>query len=134
MDIQTWLAFVSASSVLRVIPGPAILRVASYGPGRGWRAALPTAVGVALGDFTAMALSMPGIGVLLTASATLFTLLKLAGAAYLIWLGVQLWRSGGAVRAQAKTERAAMGRMIGPAWPVMALDRKSLAFVVALLL
>jgi threonine/homoserine/homoserine lactone efflux protein len=72
VDIQTWLAFVSASSVLRVIPGPAILRVASYGPGRGWRAALPTAVGVALGDFTAMALSMPGIRVLPAASALLF--------------------------------------------------------------
>jgi threonine/homoserine/homoserine lactone efflux protein len=72
VDVQTWLAFVSASAVRRVIPGPAILRVASYGPGRGWRAARPTAVGVAPGDFTAMALSMPGIGVLPATSASIF--------------------------------------------------------------
>jgi threonine/homoserine/homoserine lactone efflux protein len=133
MDIQTWLAFVAASAVLLIIPGPTILLVVSYGLGQGWRAALPTAVGVALGDFTAMTLSMLGIGVLLATSATLFTLLKLAGAAYLIWLGVQLWRSGGALRAQATTGRAAVGRMIGHAWLVTALNPKSITFFVAFL-
>ncbi len=51
--------------------------------------------GVTLGDFTAMTISLLGAGAraVLAASATLFTLLKLAGAAYLVWLGIQLWRA-----------------------------------------
>jgi threonine/homoserine/homoserine lactone efflux protein len=57
MAIETWLAFVAASTILLVIPGPTVLLVVSYALGQGWRTALPTAVGVALGDFTAMTLS-----------------------------------------------------------------------------
>jgi len=89
MTIETWLAFAAASAVLLVIPGPTILLVISYALGRGMRTALPVAVGVALGDFTAMTLSMLGVGALLAASSLLFTALKWAGAAYLIWLGLK---------------------------------------------
>ena len=95
MTIEAWAAFAAASAVLLVIPGPTILLVVSYALGQGWRTALPMAVGVALGDFTAMTLSMLGIGALLAASATVFTALKWIGAAYLVYLGVKLFRSGG---------------------------------------
>src|SRR5690349_22078864 len=97
MSLETWLAFTAAASILLVIPGPTILLVISYALGQGLRTALPVAAGVALGDFTAMTLSMLGLGALLTASSVLFTILKWAGAAYLIWLGIQLWRAGGAL-------------------------------------
>ena len=70
MSFESWAAFAAASAVLLVIPGPTILLVVSYALGQGWRTALPMAVGVALGDFTAMTLSMLGIGALLAASAT----------------------------------------------------------------
>lgn len=133
MTLETWLAFVAASSVLLVIPGPTILLVVSYALGQGWRAALPTSVGVALGDFTAMTLSMLGIGALLAASATLFTILKLAGAAYLIWLGVKLWRAGGTLDATPITEVTRPGRMVAHAWLVTALNPKSITFFVAFL-
>ena len=56
MAFETWLAFTAAAAVLLVIPGPTILLVVSYALGQGWRTALPMAVGVALGDFTAMTL------------------------------------------------------------------------------
>src|SRR5215831_17956188 len=95
MSIETWLAFTAATAVLLVIPGPTILLVISYALGQGMRTALPVAVGVALGDFTAMTLSMLGLGVLLATSSLLFTALKWAGALYLVWLGIQLWRAGG---------------------------------------
>lgn len=133
MTIETWLAFVAASAVLLVIPGPTILLVVSYALGQGWRAALPTAIGVALGDFTAMTLSMLGIGALLAASATLFTALKLFGAGYLIWLGVKLWRAGGAMEARPITAAAPVMKMIGHAWLVTALNPKSITFFVAFL-
>ena len=96
MSLETWLAFVAASAVLLLIPGPTILLVVSYALGQGKQVAFPVAAGVALGDFTAMTLSMLGVGALLSTSATLFTALKWIGAAYLIWLGIKLFRAGGA--------------------------------------
>jgi threonine/homoserine/homoserine lactone efflux protein len=133
MTIEVWLAFVAASTVLLVIPGPTILLVVSYGLGQGWRAALPSAAGVALGDFTAMTLSMLGIGALLAASATLFTVLKFAGAAYLIWLGIKLWRAGGSFDAKPRADRTSVAKMVGHAWIVTALNPKSITFFVAFL-
>lgn len=81
MTIEIWAAFAAASALLLIIPGPTVLLVVSYALGQGWRTALPMAVGVALGDFTAMTLSMLGLGALLAASAMLFTALKWIGAA-----------------------------------------------------
>ncbi|MFL5158056.1 MAG: LysE family translocator, partial [Microvirga sp.] len=112
MTLETWLAFTAASAVLLVIPGPTILLVVSYALGQGWRTALPMAIGVALGDFTAMTLSLLGLGALLAVSATLFTALKWAGAAYLIWLGIKLWRAGGALDAKPRTDAASALKML----------------------
>lgn len=133
MSIETWLAFAAASAVLLVIPGPTILLVISYALGRGMRTAIPVAVGVALGDFTAMTLSMLGVGALLAASSLLFTALKWAGAAYLIWLGIQLWRAGGTLEAKPRNDAAPAVRMLGHAWLVTALNPKSITFFVAFL-
>jgi threonine/homoserine/homoserine lactone efflux protein len=133
MSFETWLAFAAASAILLVIPGPTILLVVSYALGQGWRAALPMSVGVALGDFTAMTLSMLGVGALLAASATVFAVLKWAGAAYLIYLGVKLFRAGGALDATPRTDRASAAKMLAHAWLVTALNPKSITFFVAFL-
>jgi threonine/homoserine/homoserine lactone efflux protein len=133
MPIETWAAFAAATSVLLIIPGPTILLVVSYALGQGWRTALPVAAGVALGDFTAMTLSMLGIGALLAASATVFTILKWIGAAYLIYLGIKLFRAGGALRADPRTGAVSAAKMVGHAWLVTALNPKSITFFVAFL-
>lgn len=133
MSVETWAAFVLASAVLLVIPGPTILLVVSYALGRGWKVAAPVATGVALGDLTAMTLSMLGVGALLASSAGLFTALKWIGAAYLIWLGVKLWRAGGTLEAEARTEAAPAARMLAHAWLVTTLNPKSIVFFVAFL-
>jgi threonine/homoserine/homoserine lactone efflux protein len=133
MSLETWAAFVAASTVLLLIPGPTVLLVVSYALGRGWRVAAPVAAGVALGDLTAMTLSMLGIGALLAGSAALFTLLKWCGAAYLIWLGVKLWRAGGTLDARARTDATRPGRMLAHAWLVTTLNPKSIVFFVAFL-
>lgn len=133
MTLELWAAFTAASALLLVIPGPTVLLVVSYALGQGWRAALPMAVGVALGDFTAMTLSMLGLGAVLAASATAFTVLKWVGAAYLVWLGVKLWRAGGALTAEPRRDAASAARMLGHAWIVTALNPKSLTFFVAFL-
>src|ERR1044072_519028 len=124
MSVETWLAFTAAASILLVIPGPTILLVVSYALGQGWRTALPMAVGVALGDFTALTPSMLGTGALLLASATIFTALKWLGAAYLVYLGIKLFRAGGALKAQPRRGAASALRMLGHAWLVTALNPK----------
>ena len=123
MSFENWAAFAAASTILLIIPGPTILLVVSYALGQGWRTALPMAVGVALGDFTAMTLSMLGIGALLAASATVFTILKLIGAGYLIYLGVKLFRA----------DVVSSAKMMAHAWLVTALNPKSITFFVAFL-
>ena len=133
MSIETWLAFVAASAVLLLIPGPTILLVVSYALGQGRKVALPVAAGVALGDFTAMTLSMLGLGALLAASASLFTVLKWIGALYLIWLGFKLWRAGASPLVAPASGGGRRLKMLAHAWLVTALNPKSLTFFVAFL-
>lgn len=133
MTLETWAAFAAATAILLVIPGPTILLVISYALGQGWRTAFPVAVGVALGDFTAMTLAMLGVGALLATSATVFTALKWVGAAYLIWLGIKLFRAGGSLDAEPRTDATSALKMLGHAWLVTALNPKGITFFVTFL-
>jgi threonine/homoserine/homoserine lactone efflux protein len=126
--LDTWLAFLATTAVMLAIPGPTILLVVGQSLGAGRRAALPLVAGVALGDLTAMTLSIAGLGALLAASATLFSVLKFAGAAYLVWLGLRLWRAP--VEAEALPPLSAR-RAFRDAYVVTALNPKSIAFFVA---
>src|SRR5512147_1470870 len=94
MPIELWLAFVAASAVLLVIPGPTILTVisSSVAPGRG--ANVPLVAAVALGDSTALLVSLLGLGALLATSAFWFTAVKWVGGLYLLYLGIKLLRAG----------------------------------------
>ena len=131
MSPESYLAFATATIILLVIPGPTILLVVSYALGQGWRAAVPLAIGVALGDFTAMTLSLFGVGALLMASATLFTVLKWIGAAYLVYLGFKLFRAGGTMNVTPVTDAKSSLKMLSHAWLVTALNPKSITFFVA---
>lgn len=137
MSIEHWLAFVAASAVLLAIPGPTILLVISYALGHGRRVTGAIVAGVALGDFTAMTASMLGLGALLAASAEIFTLLKWVGAAYLIYLGIKLWRAPVAAEAPDGTIAAPPAerplRIFLHAYAVTALNPKSIVFFVAFL-
>jgi threonine/homoserine/homoserine lactone efflux protein len=131
MALDHWLAFIAASAVLLAIPGPTVLLVVSYTLGYGRKSAAAIVAGVALGDLTAMTASMLGLGAALAASATLFTVLRWIGGAYLVWLGVRLWRAP--VRAAEVTDlpRMAPLRMLAHSYTVTALNPKSIVFFVA---
>jgi threonine/homoserine/homoserine lactone efflux protein len=129
MATGAWLAFLAASIVVLIIPGPTVLLVVSYALTQGRKVALAMAAGVALGDFTAMTLSLAGLGALLVASAMLFTVLKWIGAAYLVYLGVRLWRAPPALP-DVEAEPQPRG-IFGHAFIVTALNPKSIAFFVA---
>jgi homoserine/homoserine lactone efflux protein len=134
MSLDHWLGFVAASAVLLAIPGPTVLLVISYALGHGRRSAYATVAGVALGDFTAMTASMLGLGAMLAASAALFTLLKWVGAAYLIYLGIKLWRAPVAAMGEnADAGETRPKRIFLHAYAVTALNPKSIVFFVAFL-
>src|SRR5512138_906821 len=94
MSFELWLAFIAASAVLLIIPGPTVLTVISYSVAHGGRVKVPLVAAVALGDSTALALSLLGLGALLATSAFWFTVVKLAGGLYLLYLGIKLLRAG----------------------------------------
>lgn len=133
MDLYVWLTFVVASTVLLTIPGPTILLVISYGLSQGRRVAVASATGVALGDFVAMTASLAGLGALVLASAELFVVLKWVGAAYLIYLGISLFRSAPSARLGEAMDAATLPAR-GIFWhaaAVTALNPKSIVFFVA---
>ncbi len=134
MMIDHWLAFVAASAIVLAIPGPTVLMVISHALSHGRRSALATVAGVALGDLTAMTASMIGLGALLAASAALFTGIKWMGAAYLIYLGIKLWRAPVSdTPATAGTPDPSRSRMFWHAYAVTTLNPKSIVFFVAFL-
>ena len=94
MTPELWLAFVAASVVVLAIPGPTILTVISYSLASGRRANLPLVAAVALGDSTALAMSLLGLGAVLATSAFWFTVIKWAGGLYLLYLGIKMLRAG----------------------------------------
>lgn len=129
MDLALWVAFVAAAAIVLAIPGPTILLVIGQSLGTGRRGALPLVAGVAAGDAVAMSLSLAGLGALLAASATAFTVLKFAGAAYLVWLGVKLWRAPVMIGDEAGMRPTWVAAR--EAFVVTGLNPKSIAFFVA---
>jgi threonine/homoserine/homoserine lactone efflux protein len=134
MPLQLWLAFVAASAVLLLIPGPVILTVISYSMAHGRRVQLPLVAAVALGDSTALAFSLLGLGALLAASAFWFMVLKTAGGLYLLFLGLRLLRAGIAPpAAAAPAPPASAWRLFANTYLVTALNPKGMVFFVAFL-
>ncbi|WP_028299295.1 LysE family translocator [Oceanospirillum beijerinckii] len=93
MDPFIWLTFAAAALGLSVTPGPNGLLALTHGAMHGKRLALFTISGGVLGFMMLFAVTVAGLGVMLQASPTALTLLKVIGAFYLIWLGVQLWQA-----------------------------------------
>jgi threonine/homoserine/homoserine lactone efflux protein len=93
MPEATWSLFIIASLLLIATPGQDMILVMSRSLAQGARAGIVTAAGVSVGLVRHTVLATAGLGAVLSASASLFLVLKLVGAAYLIWLGVGLLRT-----------------------------------------
>ncbi|MGB8971316.1 MAG: LysE family translocator [Pseudomonas capeferrum] len=93
MALDTWLIYLLASIGLSLTPGPNSLLALTHGALYGARRTLFTIVGGVFGFSALIALAMFGLSALLQTSASVLGILKWVGGAYLVWLGVQLWRS-----------------------------------------
>jgi threonine/homoserine/homoserine lactone efflux protein len=134
MSIESWMAFVATSAILLVIPGPTILTVLGYSLTHGRRASLPLIAAVALGDSTALALSLLGLGTVLATSALGFTLVKLAGGMYLIWLGVKMLKAGVTPPPlRSASTPASRWKLFANTYAVTATNPKGIVFYVAFL-
>jgi len=131
LAIDTWLAFVAASVVVLVVPGPTILTVISYSLAHGRRAQVPLVAAVGLGDSTALVGSLLGWGSLLAASAFWFEAVKWAGGLYLLYLGGRLLTAG--VRLAPVTEAPApesRRRLFAKMYGITAMNPKGIVFYV----
>jgi len=93
LELTNWLIYFVAVVGLTLTPGPNGLLALTHGALYGSSRTLATIAGGSVGFATVIALSMFGIGALLAASAGLLQVMKIIGGLYLIWLGVQVWRS-----------------------------------------
>jgi len=134
MSIELWLAFVAASAVLLIIPGPTILTVISYSVAHGRRANVSLVAAVALGDSTALVVSLLGLGALLATSAFWFMVIKWAGGLYLLFLGVKLLRAGiSPAELAAPAAPGSRWKLFANTYLVTALNPKGIVFFVAFL-
>jgi len=132
MTYETWLAFAIASAIVVLIPGPAVVLTVNYAIREGKRSGLATVPGVVAGAFIAMSLSLAGAGALLATSAYLFSLLKLAGAAYLIWLAYSLWTAPvEAISTELNSEVKPLKSLFWKSFLISVLNPKGPAFYVA---
>ncbi len=132
MTYETWLAFVVASTIVVLIPGPAVVLTVNYAIREGKRSGLATVPGVVLGAFVAMSLSLAGAGAVLATSAFLFTLLKLAGAIYLILLDYSLWIAPvEGISVESASEAKPLKGLFWKSFLISVLNPKGPAFYVA---
>ncbi len=134
MPIELWLAFIAASAILLIIPGPTIRTVISYSMSHGRRANVPLVAAVALGDSTALVVSLLGLGALLATSAFWFTVVKWVGGLYLLYLGIRLLRAGiTSTEMAAPAAPSSRWRLFANTYLVTALNPKGIVFFVAFL-
>jgi threonine/homoserine/homoserine lactone efflux protein len=93
MSFATWWLYVAMVFVVSATPGPNMLLVMVSGARHGFRAAVATMAGCLAALLGMLSLSAAGLSAILQAFPALFDALRLAGAAYLAWLGIQLWRA-----------------------------------------
>ena len=134
MNMELWIPFVLAATLILIIPGPTILLVISQAVTHGRRSVVPLVAGVVIGDFTAMTLSLLGLGALMSASAALFNIFKWLGALYLIYLGIKLWKLNLKNNSVQYNEKETSARsLLKSSFIVTALNPKGIAFFVAFL-
>jgi len=132
------VGFLVLSALLSAIPGPSVLLETGRAITRGRRSAMWIVLGNALGGMVLLAFVLAGLGAIVATSAKLFLFVKIAGAAYLLWLGVQAIRRA---RSGAGHENAAVrvdvptttGRSIRQGFLVGVANPKSIVSLMAIL-
>jgi homoserine/homoserine lactone efflux protein len=129
MSLQALLLFIGAEFLFSITPGPAVMLVSAHGFRGGFRAAMAANFGIQTGNAIYIVISALGLGALIAASALAFTAIKIAGAAYLIFLGARtIWKAG-----LVQEETRAIGRPYRQAVMTQLANPKAVLFFGAFL-
>jgi homoserine/homoserine lactone efflux protein len=133
MDFPTWLTFFAAAWAISISPGAGAVAAMSAGLNHGFRRGYVTVFGLVLGIWTQLLVIGLGLGALVAASASAFLVVKWAGVAYLIWLGIAQWRAPAVPLAQRALETSQVKRrtMIFRGWTINAVNPKGTVFMLA---
>lgn len=133
MTLHTWLAFFTASWLISLSPGPGALSCISAGQRVGYWRGLWNIFGLQLGVVTLVGFVAVGLGTVLQASQILFMLIKWVGAGYLVWLGIQQWRSPANPVETIEDAAQERWRMLVRAYLINVSNPKGVLFMVAVL-
>jgi len=93
MDIEFWLLYVSVVFMASIIPGPSMLLALTHGIKYGYKSSIATALGNTVASVTQAIIAISGLSIIFTTSGILFELIRYAGAIYLIYIGVMLFKT-----------------------------------------
>ena len=135
MSFPLWLAFFAAAWAISISPGPGAVAVMSASLNHGFARGYFATFGLILGFWTQLFVVAVGLGAVIATSAVAFAVVKWAGVAYLVWLGIRQWRAAPVPFADAESGAVAPAtsrrRLVGQAWLLNALNPKGTAFMLA---
>ncbi|MDY0973159.1 homoserine/homoserine lactone efflux protein [Siccibacter turicensis] len=132
MSLEWWFAYLLTSVILSVSPGSGAINTMTTAISHGYRGAAASIAGLQTGLAIHIVLVGIGLGTLFSRSLLAFEILKWAGAAYLIWLGIQQWRAAGALDLHTLAHTQSRGRLFKRAVFVNLTNPKSIVFLAAL--
>lgn len=136
MDFSVWLAFFAAAWAISLSPGAGAVAAMSAGLSHGFRRGYWVTLGLVMGIWTQLVVVGVGLGALISASALGFAIVKWAGVAYLLWLGVRQWRAPATPLAgdAADVEAAVpVRRLVLRGWMINAVNPKGTVFLLAVM-
>ncbi|MFT4171005.1 MAG: homoserine/homoserine lactone efflux protein [Rhodocyclaceae bacterium] len=133
MSLHTWLAFVVASWLIALSPGPGAISCMAAGLRYGYRRAAWNIVGLEFGVVLLVLIVAAGLGAILATSAIAFDIVKWLGAGYLMWLGVQQWRARPEPMADAQAPDSSRRLLLARGFLVNASNPKGILFMLAVL-
>jgi len=133
MELSTWLTFFAASWAISISPGPGAIASMSAGLNHGFKRGYVIIFGLVLGIWTQLAVVGVGLGALVAASSTAFTVVKWLGVAYLVWLGIAQWRAPARPMVAVSDSGVIVSQrsMILRAWMINVVNPKGTVFLLA---
>jgi len=136
VSIEFWILYATTVLIASLVPGPSMLLALTHGSKFGAKRTMATAVGNPTASFLQSVVAIAGLGAILTASGTIFQIIKWAGAAYLIYIGVKTWLNADAqFNAPANTaqpDKLSLPKMFWQAFFVAISNPKAIIFFTAL--
>ena len=132
MTLEWWFAYLLTSIILSLSPGSGAINTMTTSINHGYRGAAASIIGLQTGLAIHIVLVGVGLGTLFSRSILAFEILKWAGAAYLIWLGIQQWRAAGAIDLNTMAKVQSRRKLFQRAVFVNLTNPKSIVFLAAL--